>query len=178
MSAHTVSVRCQSCGSPLGVADDVRFVTCGYCNSELEILRDHDTVHSRAIGEMKKQITEANSRLKVMEIKMELERLEKIWEEEKLKYMVIHKNGSMDRPDDFGINALPMAMGALGLVCFIASFITEGVLALPGVCLLVGATWAYFDLKSRAAALRKSETLYLATRRRLEERAALAREEA
>ena len=36
----TLSIACNHCGAPLTVAEDTRFVTCGYCKLQLEVKRE------------------------------------------------------------------------------------------------------------------------------------------
>ena len=76
----TINVRCQQCGAPLQVADGVRFLTCGYCHAELQVVRSESVVHTQILEKLDQRTTEMSESLKVIEIQNEIGRLDREWE--------------------------------------------------------------------------------------------------
>ena len=46
---NTQSLTCQNCGAALAVGAEVRFVTCNYCHSQLEIVRNESSTHTQLL---------------------------------------------------------------------------------------------------------------------------------
>lgn len=95
---HTLSVRCQNCGSPLQVSDSIRFVTCGYCHSELQVVRDASTIHTEVLQKIEKNTATTVSQLKVIELQNEIERLDREWEMWKQQNLSRDKSGQISEP--------------------------------------------------------------------------------
>ncbi len=75
---QTFSVRCQNCGSPLQVNDGLRYVTCGYCKSELQLVKDaSETIHTELLAKLNTNTESLERSLKVLEIQKEIERLDR-----------------------------------------------------------------------------------------------------
>lgn len=98
---HTLSVRCQNCGSPLQVNDSIRFVTCGYCHSELQVIRDASTIHTEVLQKIEKNTATTVSQLKVIELQNEIERLDREWEMWKQQNLSRNQDGTMTEPVSF-----------------------------------------------------------------------------
>ena len=95
---QTLSVRCQNCGSPLQVNDSIRFVTCGYCHSELQVVRDASTIHTEVLAKIEQNTTTTVNQLKVIELQNEIERLDREWETWKQQKLDRNPDGSLDQP--------------------------------------------------------------------------------
>jgi DNA-directed RNA polymerase subunit RPC12/RpoP len=93
-----ISVACQNCGSPLKLAEGLRFVTCNYCASELEIVRDESSTHSVVLKRLEAKMDATDRRLRLMEARLDLERLEQEWGKSKEVYMIRGKNGDFYEP--------------------------------------------------------------------------------
>ena len=75
---QTLSVRCQNCGSPLQVNDSIRFVTCGYCHSELQVVQDaSETIHTKLLAKLTANSESLERSFKRLEIQKEIERLDR-----------------------------------------------------------------------------------------------------
>jgi len=142
MPTQAHSLRCQNCGSPLQVNDDVRFITCNYCNSELEIVRDASTTHTQVLKNIEQNSEATVQKLDVIEIQNEIERLDREWE----MFREAHTQRRRLRPD--GSTYEPSALywifvafaGSLFLVFWIATTLKMGapiMFPLFGVLLLV-----------------------------------------
>jgi DNA-directed RNA polymerase subunit RPC12/RpoP len=94
-----ISVACQNCGSPLQLAEGLRFVTCNYCASELEIVRDESSTHSVVLKRIEAKVDHTARRLRLMELRLALERLDAAWKEARKSYMQEDERGGVRRPD-------------------------------------------------------------------------------
>jgi hypothetical protein len=95
---QAISVRCQNCGSPLQVSENVRFVTCAYCHSELQVVRDASAVHTEVLQRIEQNSEKTVNHLKVIEIQNEIERLDREWEMWREKNLSRDKNGVISEP--------------------------------------------------------------------------------
>ncbi len=93
-----LSVRCQQCGAPLQVSDALRFVTCGYCHAELEVVRDATTIHTQILDKIKAATSALSDRLKVLELQNDLDKLDREWEAWRQKNLDRNKDGSLFEP--------------------------------------------------------------------------------
>lgn len=106
---QAVGVRCQHCGASLQIGDSVRFVTCGYCHTELEVVRDASIVHTALLQRIAASAEEANERLKVIEFQNSLTSLDQDWERWKERYLGRSQDGSLIEPGPPHSKALSLA---------------------------------------------------------------------
>ena len=99
---NTLSVRCQHCGAPLQIGDDLRFITCTYCKASLEVVRDDSTVHTRVLDEIRENTTVTREKLEVLDLQNEIERVDREWEMAREGFVVHGKNGSRSMPSTGG----------------------------------------------------------------------------
>ncbi len=105
---QAISVRCQNCGSPLQVSGSVRFITCAYCHSELEVVRDATTVHTEVLQRIEQNTEATVNRLKIIELQNEVERLDREWEMWRETHLPRSKSGRLEEP-------APVATGVFGI---------------------------------------------------------------
>lgn len=74
-----ISVRCNHCGAPLDVGANARFVTCTFCNSQLEIKRSDSAVFTEEITRIANHTQKMAGSLEVIELQNEIERLDREW---------------------------------------------------------------------------------------------------
>jgi DNA-directed RNA polymerase subunit RPC12/RpoP len=76
---ETLSVRCNHCGAPLEVGSETRFVTCQFCNSQLEVKRTESAVFTEEIAKISENTERMAGSLEVLELQNDLERLDREW---------------------------------------------------------------------------------------------------
>ena len=76
---ETISVRCNHCGAPLDVGANARFVTCKFCNSQLEVKRSESAVFTEEITRIADNTQQMAGSLEVIELQNEIERLDREW---------------------------------------------------------------------------------------------------
>jgi hypothetical protein len=109
---NAISVSCQNCGAPLDVADGVRFVTCGFCNSRLEIHRSPTATYSALIEKIEQRTEAMAEDLGVIRIQNEIEQLDREWMMQRDGFMVKNKDGGTREPG--GIGGLIASLFAAG----------------------------------------------------------------
>ncbi len=118
---QAISVRCQHCGAPLQISDALRFITCGYCHTELQIVRDASTIHTEILSQIEAKTDALDGRLRVIEIQNEIERLDREWQVWRENNLVRNRDGSVSEPGPpikpANIFAASLAMG-MGVVLF------------------------------------------------------------
>ncbi|HEY2953393.1 MAG TPA: hypothetical protein VGK40_12465 [Verrucomicrobiae bacterium] len=96
---NTLSLTCQKCGAPLAVAEGVRFLTCNYCHSRLEIVRDESSTHTRLLENLERRSAEIVENLEVIKLQNQLERLDREWLLQRDGLMVRDKEGNLREPN-------------------------------------------------------------------------------
>ncbi len=121
---QALSVRCQHCGAPLQISDALRFITCGYCHTELEVIRDASTIHTQLLGKIDARTAAMEGSLKVIELQNEIERLDREWEGWKQSNLDRAKDGSLSEPGaPFGPGGVFRLSLTVGLVVEVLSWI-------------------------------------------------------
>jgi hypothetical protein len=95
----TLSLTCQKCGAPLAVGEGVRFLTCNYCHSQLEIVRDEASTHTRLLESLERRSAEMAENLEVIKWQNQLERLDREWMLQRDGLMVRGKEGTLREPN-------------------------------------------------------------------------------
>lgn len=72
-----ITVSCNCCGAPLKVNDEVRFVTCQFCNTQLEVTHSESAVFTRQINRIAEQTTQLAQDVEVLKLQNELEMLDR-----------------------------------------------------------------------------------------------------
>lgn len=118
---QALNVRCQNCGSPLQVGDGIRFVTCTYCNTALQIVRDAATVHTEVLDKIDARTAEMSGSLKNIELQNEIERLDREWQMWQEKNLGRTKSGAVAEPSLAGSVIGALVGTAFGLFFFFSS---------------------------------------------------------
>ena len=112
---ETLSVRCNHCGAPLQIGEGTRFVTCQFCQSNLEVKRTDSSVFTEEVAKIAENTGRMAESLEVIELQNEIERLDREWAQKEASYIVHGKNGPV-RPSS---SAFGMAFAVFfACVCF------------------------------------------------------------
>lgn len=74
---ETLSVRCNHCGAPLQIGNGTRFVTCQFCQSNLEVKRTDSSVFTEEVAKIAENTGRMAESLEVIELQNEIERLDR-----------------------------------------------------------------------------------------------------
>lgn len=114
-------VCCQGCGADLQIQDSVRYVTCNYCHTRLEVVHDATVTHTRLLDKIEKTTEQMANNLKVIEIQNDLERLDRDWQSQSSGLMVRDKNGGISEPSQASSMIAGFLMIAAGIWIIFAS---------------------------------------------------------
>lgn len=114
-SATVTDLRCNNCGASLQVPPDVRFVTCPYCGSSLEVHRSGDGVYTEVLQKLAQTTEHMAEQLELVQLNQQLDALDDEWERERQTYMISGKNGRMREPSDVGLFGYMVGMGVAGI---------------------------------------------------------------
>ncbi|MGB6221154.1 hypothetical protein [Haloferula sp.] len=102
MSIKVTKVACQSCGANLTIDESIRFVTCGYCSAQLEIVHDPSAVYSKTLDDVVKRQDAVEDELRVLRLEKSLQRIEQEWENFRIRVSSKSENGTIVEPGKAG----------------------------------------------------------------------------
>jgi DNA-directed RNA polymerase subunit RPC12/RpoP len=173
------SVRCNHCGAPLEVGAQTRFVTCQFCNSQLEVKHTGSAAFTEVVQEIAGHTKQMASNLKVIELQNDLERLDREWDGQKMQYYVRGKNGTYSRPSRMIGVIMAVMMISFGL--FFATTAlkhnTSPIFPIFGFGFVLIAVVSFFSMFNNANGLEQAESSYEANRQALERAIETAKQE-
>ncbi len=113
-------VTCNHCGAALQVPDSARFVTCRYCNSQLEIKRTDSSITTEVLAHLEQTTAHMADNLSVIRRDSEVERLDREWNDRRAQLLVKNKDGSTSTPSASLVGAV--IIGAFGILWTIFTF--------------------------------------------------------
>jgi hypothetical protein len=134
METRVMKLCCQGCGADLQVTDEIRFVTCNYCQSKLEIVRDTSVTHTRVLEKLERTTERIAGNLKVIELQNDLERLDREWETARTGMLVRDKHGNVSEPSA----AASTVGGLIAIVGGVVFTIASGSMGTPMLFPLFG----------------------------------------
>ena len=51
----TLALNCNNCGAPLSVPDGVRFLTCSFCQSQLEVVQEGNAAFTKVLEQLQER---------------------------------------------------------------------------------------------------------------------------
>lgn len=121
MTARLIPLLCNSCGAPLSVPDDVKFLTCSHCQTSLAIEFKGDAYFTRQLDELAERTDAIDAKLSDVANKLERQNLDLKWEIDQKKLMVKDKDGHMVVPQriDSPSSVFGLILGIV-VICFMA----------------------------------------------------------
>jgi len=113
-------VTCNHCGAALQVPPTARFVTCRYCNSQLEIKRNESTITTEVLQQINQNTTSMAEDLHAIRRQTELETLDRQWNQQQAALFPKNKSGTA--PTAAGGIIASVIMGGFGLLWTIIAF--------------------------------------------------------
>ncbi len=162
-------VSCQGCGADLQIDESIRFVTCNFCGSRLEIVSDQSTTHSKLLEKLERQTDDMAEDLRVIRLQNELEQLDREWAAEKIGLMITNKNGSQSIPSAGGAVVGGVVMVVFGIFWTImaSSMGAPGLFPLFGVGFICFAVFMIFSTMSKAERFKSAQSAMDDRRRQL-----------
>lgn len=153
-------VCCQGCGADLQIDESIRYVTCNYCNTRLEVVHDKTVTHTRQLEKIERTTDRMANNLKVIELQNDLERLDREWESQRRGFMVRSKDGHLSEPSAFGSVVFGIILVIFGI--FWMSITANGASPMFPLFGLLFIAFAFFNMVNGA----KKASLFKARRSR------------
>jgi len=126
---ETVPVSCNHCGASLQVPEWARFVTCRYCNSQLEIKRTESTITTEVLARIDQNTAAMAEDLHALRQESELERLDREWGQRQAALFMRDKYGNTSRPNAASGIVVAVIMGGFGVVWTIIASVISGTIS-------------------------------------------------
>jgi hypothetical protein len=169
VAAKITKVACQGCGAVLEVDESVRFVTCRYCASRLEICHEPSTIYSKLLEDVARTQKSAERELRLIRLERQLDRLDKTWKSFADSVSTKSRDGSLHQPGGSDSILVMVVTVLIGLLLLLASFQSRD--HWPLAVLAVGVFFTGLMISRHAK--RRAREFGRARRRYLERRAAL-----
>ncbi len=89
---------CQGCGATLPVSEELRYLTCNYCDARLEIVQDSATTYARLLDEIADRTRRIESKLDAIHAKERLQALDEAWQNYLASVSNKGSNGKLSPP--------------------------------------------------------------------------------
>ena len=164
-----VTVDCNSCGAPLEVRANTRFVTCRYCSKRLAIQHSESSVYTEVLDDIKDSTDKISQDMEVIKLQNQLEQLDREWMLQRESFMITSKSGAKHLPKA----GSPMNGGifvAVFGVIWIGSAASKGSGAFPllGIVVIAFALFSTVSSLGKVKGYQKAHTRYQTHRRQLQ----------
>jgi DNA-directed RNA polymerase subunit RPC12/RpoP len=166
-------VRCQGCGAGLKINEMVRYVTCNYCNAQLEVVHEPTVTHTKLLEAVAQTTERLTTQVRIVELENELLKLEREWDQLRERSLPRDGHGKQVEPSTLTAKAIALfTVILIPLLTFANSRTMDwgSALLISGVLVAV----AFFAVKGtliHAREFERTRAAYL--RRRSELKAAL-----
>lgn len=139
----TESVRCNHCGAPLEVADSTRFVTCSFCDCQLEVKRTDSSIFTEEVERIARATDRMADSLEVIKLQNEIEQLDREWDGTRSGYETSRRGKGPQSRTGAAVGLLFAVFFAI--VCFAMAGLA-GNSGAPGIFSLVPVGMGFFAL--------------------------------
>ncbi|MCA8991687.1 MAG: hypothetical protein KDA69_09240 [Planctomycetaceae bacterium] len=108
----TLPLNCNNCGAPLPVPESTRYLTCQFCHTQLEVVRDGNAAFTKVLDALQERTEQISADVRRLELKNELLTLEHNWDRESERLKLRNKHGGTYEPSA----ALAVFVIAVGIV--------------------------------------------------------------
>lgn len=137
METRLTPLVCNHCGAPLAVPDDVRFVTCQHCQTNLSVEQHGGTIFTRDLERVAEKTDRIGERVAEMHAAMRREKLDEQWEQQRKQYMTELPDGTYAVPKAIDAVQFSIGMSIFGLIGF-AIAVAVIPMSIGLACLLLG----------------------------------------
>ncbi len=170
---QTEKIACNACGAPLQVLSSTQFALCNHCGSQLRIERTESTTFTTILDRLTTKTEELSDRLDSLTSHNEVAELDRDWEVERKKYLIVGRHGSTFVPtkiESIFTALIAVTIGAVwttfaSLVALL--MVSSSLLALPviifpvvGLLILVSGIQTGITGVSKAEGYKRAEDRY------------------
>ncbi len=98
VSVKITKVACQSCGANLEIEESVRFLTCRYCGSRLEVCHQPSAVYTKLLERVERTQRSTERELRLIRLERKLQRLDARWKSFEKSVSTRSKDGTLAPP--------------------------------------------------------------------------------
>jgi hypothetical protein len=170
---ETLSVRCNHCGAPLEVAGNIRFVTCQFCQSSLEVKRHSGAVFTEEVARIAENTEKIAEGLDVIQLQNDLEKLDRDWEARPARPLITWDRKGVRRKSNPMMSlwiAVFLMIFAFTASVFFEGIISAGLIRVVIMAMGIMAAISFILLYARHQQERTSREAYQRRRRELERR--------
>jgi len=150
-----ISVRCNHCGAPLEVGGKTRFVTCQFCNSQLEIKHSESAVFTEEVTRIADNTEKMAGSLEAIRLQNEIEQLDREWS---LQQETYDAGGRNKGPQTTGQALFGMGFAVFfAVVCFSMAGFASSMGGPGGIFSLVPVGMGIFALVGGVMGVMKSQ---------------------
>lgn len=162
MVPQVIKLCCQGCGADLEVSEEVRFLTCNYCHSKLEVVRDVTATHTRVLEKLERTTDRIAGNLKVIELQNDLERLDREWELTRQSLLVRGRHGGLHEPSMAGsmFGGVVAIIGGIVFATFSGGHGSPGIFPVLGMLVSLIGLVQLVNGVSKASKLDEERSLY------------------
>lgn len=164
-----MSVNCNHCGAPLQVAEAARFVTCGYCETQLSVEHSGSAVYTQVLEEIRQTTEKLEQDVASLKRSSVVEQLDREWMIEREKYMVSTQNGGREIPSAGGsiVGGVVAVVFGIFWTIMVSSMGAPGFFPLFGLLFIGAGIFSMFAHVGKAGDYRAAEARYQRRRREL-----------
>ena len=170
---QTEKIACNACGAPLEVMSSTQFALCNHCGSQLRIERTESATFTTILNRLTTKTEELSDRIDSLTSHNEVAELDRDWEVESKKYLVVGKHGSTFVPtkiESIFTALIAVTIGAVwttftslvALLMVSSSLLAFPVIIFPmvGVLILVSGIQSGISGVSKAEGYKRAEAQY------------------
>ncbi len=125
MTTTAIPISCNNCGGALEIEEGVRFITCTYCLSRLEVKNTENAIYCEILEAVSKRAGTISSDLDLLIVHNEIERLDREWEKKRGEY-VTQVDGEPMEPNHVRSVLLGLIAVVSAIALVVAVTVTEG----------------------------------------------------
>ena len=95
-------VCCQSCGADLQVDETIRYVTCNYCQCQLEVVHDSTVTHTLKLDKIERTTDQLAKKLRLIELQNDVEHIDREWDKFRAAVLSRDNQGQLCEPSSSG----------------------------------------------------------------------------
>ncbi len=157
------TVRCNLCGAPLSVPEAANYVTCNYCQTQLEIKRDQSVTYTTTLKQIDRRTEKMAEDLGYLRRQADLERLDREWDQQQQSYLIRTKSGQTHLPTESHPIGL-LFVAAFGVLWTGIAFSAFPPMGIFGLLFIGFALFQFFSVRDKATKYRIAHQQYLQQR--------------
>ena len=143
-----LNIACNNCGGPLEVPKKVRYLTCSFCDSRLEVQKSGSAYYTNVL----EAVQDIRHDVETLKLQNQLSQIDREWGQERSTMMVRGQHGHSSVPSQFGAIVIMILPVIFLAVVFSITPMSElggsfGIFVLPVVFVVAIGFWHFNKAK-------------------------------